>query len=91
MTRVGSQRHKKKFLLIILLFVPCCCVYGHAYVSNHMRTKRDQYAAHNTLKSVPTLPRQQQTTIRYVHHSLFYRTDYIPAEYTLTTTTVILI
>ena len=33
-----------------------------------------QYATHNTLKPVPTLPRQQQTTIRYVHHSLFYRT-----------------
>jgi hypothetical protein len=28
-----------------------------AYVSNHMKTKTDQYATHNTLKSVPTLPR----------------------------------
>jgi len=29
----------------------------HAYISNHMKTKTDQYATHNTLKSVPTLPR----------------------------------
>ena len=29
----------------------------HAYVSNHMKTKTDQHAIHNTLKSVPTLPR----------------------------------
>jgi hypothetical protein len=29
----------------------------HAYVSNHMKTKTDQLATHNTLKSVPTLPR----------------------------------
>jgi hypothetical protein len=29
----------------------------HAYVSNHMKTKTDQHATHNTLKSVPTLPR----------------------------------
>jgi len=35
----------------------------HAYVSNHMKTKTDQHATHNTLKSVPTFPRQQQTTV----------------------------
>jgi hypothetical protein len=29
----------------------------HAYVSKHMKTKTDQYATHNTLTSVPTLPR----------------------------------
>jgi hypothetical protein len=29
----------------------------HAYVSNHMKTKTDQHSTHNTLKSVPTLPR----------------------------------
>jgi hypothetical protein len=29
----------------------------HAYVSNHIKTKRDQYAIHSTLKTVPTLPR----------------------------------
>jgi len=26
-------------------------------ISNHMKTKTDQHATHNTLKSVPTLPR----------------------------------
>jgi len=29
-----------------------------------MKTKTDQHATYNTLKSVPTLPRQQQTTVR---------------------------
>jgi len=29
----------------------------HAYVSYHMKTKTDQHATYNTLKSVPTLPR----------------------------------
>jgi hypothetical protein len=29
----------------------------HAYVSNHMKSNTDQHATHNTLKSVPTLPR----------------------------------
>jgi hypothetical protein len=28
----------------------------HAYVSNHLKTKTDQHATHNTLKSVPNLP-----------------------------------
>jgi len=43
-----------------------CCYRGRdgtdlsvwvAYASNHMKTKTDQHATHNTLKSVPTLPR----------------------------------
>jgi len=29
----------------------------HSYISNHMKTKTDQYDIHKTLKSVPTLPR----------------------------------
>jgi hypothetical protein len=28
----------------------------HAYASNHMKTKTDQRATHNTLKSFSTLP-----------------------------------
>jgi hypothetical protein len=31
---------------------------GNRYtVENHMKTKPDQHATHNTIKSVPTLPR----------------------------------
>jgi len=31
---------------------------GNRYtVENHMKTKADQHTTHNTLKSVPTLPR----------------------------------
>jgi hypothetical protein len=29
----------------------------HAYVSNHMKAKTNQHATHNTLKTVPTIPR----------------------------------
>jgi len=28
----------------------------HAYVSNYIKTKTDQYATHSTLNPVPTLP-----------------------------------
>jgi hypothetical protein len=44
--------------LLLLLFLNLIS-FGHrhhAYVSNHMKTKTDQHATYNTLKSVPALP-----------------------------------
>jgi len=46
------------------LFYLTTALHVSGNVSNHMHTKTDQHATHNTLKSVPTLPRQQQTTVR---------------------------
>jgi len=52
-----SQRVFFLFNLITALPLISVSHRRHAYVSKHMKTKTDQHATHNTLKSIPTLPR----------------------------------
>jgi hypothetical protein len=62
----------------------------HDYVSNHMKTKTDQHATH-TLKSFPTLHDSNRQQYGCINHSLFYINIAFSAEYTLSTTNVLLI